>query len=195
MILRYGGVGLGGGSAIGLVVVAMKTVQSAASAADRAVLGAVTPDTLGMGEEVRIRWNYDNGNGGMFRRYWSTALGKKDEDNTHSVKCISYHNTPLFHVLFIGMGSFVTYLVSYHTYGGRRIVHEVPDGTLKPSVQQKQKQQRQITQSSNQHHESPLLLRHADCLSISNIGRLRRYCAVFAYLQYFGCSLQQHLIF
>lgn len=59
---------MGAGSAICLVMVAMKAVQSAASAADRAVLGAVTPDTLGMGEEVRIRWSYDDGNGGMLWR-------------------------------------------------------------------------------------------------------------------------------
>ena len=53
MILRRGG--LAARSAICLAMVAMKAVQSVASAADRAVLGAVTPDTLGMGEEVRIR--------------------------------------------------------------------------------------------------------------------------------------------
>lgn len=36
----------------------------AGSAADRAVLSAVTPDTLGIGEEVTIRWNYEDGDGG-----------------------------------------------------------------------------------------------------------------------------------
>lgn len=34
------------------------------STADRAVLGAVTPDTLGVGEEITVRWNYEDGNGG-----------------------------------------------------------------------------------------------------------------------------------
>lgn len=34
------------------------------NAEDRAVLSAVTPDTLGIGEEVTVRWNYEDGNGG-----------------------------------------------------------------------------------------------------------------------------------
>lgn len=46
------------------LVLATKGASSAGSAADRAVLSAVTPDTLGLGEEVKIRWNYDDGNGG-----------------------------------------------------------------------------------------------------------------------------------
>lgn len=47
------------------VVLALgQATTCAGSAADRAVLSAVTPDTLGLGEEVKIRWDYDDGNGG-----------------------------------------------------------------------------------------------------------------------------------
>lgn len=46
-------------------ILATRFESSAGSAAARSVLGAVTPETLGLGEEVMIRWSYDDGNGGM----------------------------------------------------------------------------------------------------------------------------------
>lgn len=52
------------GKWLGVAAVAMRLALCAASAEDRAMLSAVTPDTLGRGEEVKIRWNYEDGNGG-----------------------------------------------------------------------------------------------------------------------------------
>lgn len=49
---------------VALVLTAGWVAPCAGSAADRAVLGAVTPSTLGIGEEVYVRWNYEDGNGG-----------------------------------------------------------------------------------------------------------------------------------
>lgn len=50
----------------------MQLVLCAGAAVDRSVLSAVTPDTLGMGEAVKLRWNYEDGNGGMyFILHWS----------------------------------------------------------------------------------------------------------------------------
>lgn len=67
MILRYGERGCGW-AAVFVVTMTInfwtKVVFVSGSAAERSVLGVVTPDTLGMGEEVAIRWNYDDGNGG-----------------------------------------------------------------------------------------------------------------------------------
>lgn len=51
-------------SALGAVLVISKLSLREASASDRAVIGVVTPDTIGKGEKVTIRWNYDDGNGG-----------------------------------------------------------------------------------------------------------------------------------
>lgn len=41
-----------------------KVLLAAGSAEERRVLSAVTPDTLAKGEKVKVRWNYDDGNGG-----------------------------------------------------------------------------------------------------------------------------------
>ena len=61
MILRHCGMRFG----LVIVVLAMSVERSLASAAARSVLGTVTPDTMGMGEDLRIRWNYEDGNGGV----------------------------------------------------------------------------------------------------------------------------------
>lgn len=45
-----------------------EALLAAGSAEERRVLSAVTPDTLAKGETVKVRWNYDDGNGGE-RRY------------------------------------------------------------------------------------------------------------------------------
>lgn len=42
----------------------MKVGWTTGSAAERSMLSAVTPSTLALGEEARIRWSYDDGNGG-----------------------------------------------------------------------------------------------------------------------------------
>lgn len=47
-----------------MVLALGQVATSAGSAANRAVLSVVTPDTLGLGEEVKIRWDYDDGSGG-----------------------------------------------------------------------------------------------------------------------------------
>lgn len=129
MILRYGGAGLGAGSATCLVMVAMKAVQSAASAADRAVLGAVTPETLGMGEEVRIRWSYDDGNGGMLWRYW--IMGHTTAVANHTVPQHSSYFTCCRSGMVCLQLRCCTYRVvpGIHSYRGRRIVR----GTRRPS--------------------------------------------------------------
>lgn len=57
-----------GTAALCAFVVAMEVAPCAGSAEDRAVLSVVTPDTLGVGEEVMIRWSYDDGNGGEERK-------------------------------------------------------------------------------------------------------------------------------
>lgn len=49
---------------MGAAAVALRLTSCAGSPEDRAMLSAVTPDTLGRGEEVKIRWNYEDGNGG-----------------------------------------------------------------------------------------------------------------------------------
>lgn len=51
-----------------------QAAKCAGSAADRAVLSVVTPDTLGMGEEVKIRWDYDDGSGGETNETRTTLL-------------------------------------------------------------------------------------------------------------------------
>lgn len=62
MILRSGGKKVG--RMLLAAVLAGAIISTAGTAAERAVIGAVTPGTLGMGEEVVIKWNYDDGDGG-----------------------------------------------------------------------------------------------------------------------------------
>ncbi|CAM9851353.1 unnamed protein product [Pylaiella littoralis] len=52
-----------------MVLALGQVATSAGSAANRAVLSVVTPDTLGLGEEVKIRWDYDDGSGGSLGRF------------------------------------------------------------------------------------------------------------------------------
>ncbi|CAB1115683.1 unnamed protein product [Ectocarpus sp. CCAP 1310/34] len=56
-----------GRAALFAFVVAIEVAPCAGSAEDRAVLSVVTPDTLGVEEEVVIRWSYEDGNGGEER--------------------------------------------------------------------------------------------------------------------------------
>lgn len=69
-----------------------QAATSAGSAADRAVLSAVTPDTLGLGEDVKIRWDYDNGSGGERKETLVTACCSRTAFNWK----LKYGRTKIF---------------------------------------------------------------------------------------------------
>lgn len=89
MITRHGehGGGRGGwGGCIHWAVLATLAAPSAAIASDRRSLSTVTPDTLGMGEEVKVRWSYEDGNG-----------GEKGKETSAVVVVVRYTNSVLTH--------------------------------------------------------------------------------------------------
>lgn len=62
--LRCGGKRVDKWAALVAIFLGANLDPSSASAEDRAVLGAVTPHSIALGEEVTVRWSYEDGDGG-----------------------------------------------------------------------------------------------------------------------------------
>lgn len=65
MIVRYCGVA----RAMWALLVAIQSICGESSASDRAMLGVVTPYAVGLGEDLMVHWDYDNGNGGVWLQH------------------------------------------------------------------------------------------------------------------------------